>query len=57
MMIGAKIMLRTEMDATRDELADLAGASWMMSLPRCRRANGRGGMPRRAGGCHPCFRA
>ena len=34
MMIGAKIMLHTEMDATRDELADLAGASWMMSLPQ-----------------------
>ena len=34
MMTGAKIVLNTEMDAARDGLADLAGVSWMMSLPQ-----------------------
>jgi len=38
MMTGAKIILRTELDAARDGLAGLAGASWMMSLPRRRAA-------------------
>jgi hypothetical protein len=36
MMTGAKIILATGMDAARDKLAGLAGASWMMSLPRRR---------------------
>lgn len=40
MMIGAKIVLNTVMDAARDELAGLAGASWMMSLPQRRNAYG-----------------
>jgi hypothetical protein len=34
MMTGAKIVLDTGMDAARDGLADLAGVSWMMSLPQ-----------------------
>lgn len=38
MMTGAKIILRTEIDAARDGLAGLAGASWMMSLPQRRAA-------------------
>jgi hypothetical protein len=37
MMIAAKIILATEMDAARDNLVGLAGAGWMMSL-RQRRA-------------------
>ena len=32
-MTGAKIILYLGMDAARDGLASLAGASWMMSLP------------------------
>lgn len=39
-MIGAKIMLNTGMDAARDRLAGLAGASWMISLPHRRAASG-----------------
>ena len=38
MMTGAKIILNTGMDAARDNLAGLAGASWMMSLPQRRAA-------------------
>ena len=38
MMTGAKIILRTEIDAARDGLAGLAGVSWMMILPRRRAA-------------------
>jgi hypothetical protein len=38
MMTGAKIILRTEIDAAREGLAALAGASWMMSLPQRRAA-------------------
>jgi hypothetical protein len=34
MMTGARIILDTGMDAVRDGLADLAGASWIMSLPQ-----------------------
>jgi hypothetical protein len=34
MMAGAKIVLNMGMDAARDGLADLAGASWMISLPQ-----------------------
>jgi hypothetical protein len=34
MMTGAKIILPMGIDAARDGLASLAGASWMMSLPR-----------------------
>lgn len=37
-MTGAKIILDTGMDAVRDKLAGLAGASWMMSLPQRRAA-------------------
>lgn len=37
-MTGAKVILATGMDAARDRLAGLAGASWMMSLPRRRAA-------------------
>jgi hypothetical protein len=33
MMTGAKIVLDSGMDAARDGLATLAGASWIMSLP------------------------
>ena len=33
MMTGAKIILYVGIDAARDGLASLAGASWMMSLP------------------------
>ena len=32
-MTGAKIVLHAGMEATRDGLAGLAGASWVMSLP------------------------
>ena len=38
MMTGAKIILRTGIDAPRDGLASLAGVSWMMSLPQRRAA-------------------
>ena len=38
MMTGAKIILRTGIDAPRDGLAGLAGVSWMMSLPQRRAA-------------------
>jgi hypothetical protein len=38
MMMAAKIILATPMDAARDSLARLAGACWMMSLPRRRAA-------------------
>jgi len=38
MMTGAKIILRTEIDAARDGLAGLAGVSWVMSLPQRRAA-------------------
>jgi hypothetical protein len=38
MMTGAKVILATGMDAARDKLAGLAGASWMMSLPQRRAA-------------------
>jgi hypothetical protein len=38
MMTGAKVVLATEMDAARDQLAGLAGTSWMMTLPRRRAA-------------------
>jgi hypothetical protein len=38
MMTGAKIVVNTGMDAARDKLAGLAGASWMMSLPQRRAA-------------------
>jgi hypothetical protein len=38
MMTGAKIILRTGIDAPRDRLAGLAGVSWMMSLPQRRAA-------------------
>jgi hypothetical protein len=41
MMTGAKIILNTGMDAARDKLAELARASWMMSLPRRRAAYAR----------------
>jgi hypothetical protein len=34
MRIGAKIMLNTGIDATRDELASLAGSGWMINLPQ-----------------------
>ena len=52
MITGAKIILDIGMDAVRDGLADLAGASWIMSLP-LRRAAYRGhpagrGRPSRA---------
>lgn len=33
MRIGAKIMLHTELDAARGQLASLTGTCWMMSLP------------------------
>jgi hypothetical protein len=33
MMTGAKIILHVGIDAARDGLASLAGASWIMSLP------------------------
>ncbi len=33
-MTGAKIMLETGMQAARDGLIELAGATWMMSLPQ-----------------------
>lgn len=33
-MTGAKILLETGMQAASDGLADLAGATWMMSLPQ-----------------------
>ena len=39
MMTGAKIVLDTGMDAARDGLAGLAGASWIMSLPQRRAAH------------------
>ena len=35
---GARIVLDAGLDAARDGLAGLAGASWMMSLPRRRAA-------------------
>lgn len=38
MMTGAKVVLTIGMDAARDRLACLAGASWMMSLPQRRAA-------------------
>ena len=38
MMTGAKIILGTGIDAARDKLAGLAGASWLMSLPQRRAA-------------------
>ena len=38
MMTGAKVILSIGMDAARDKLAGLAGASWMMSLPQRRAA-------------------
>lgn len=38
MIAGARIVLYTGLDAARDGLAGLAGASWMMSLPRRRAA-------------------
>lgn len=38
MMTGAKVILAIGMDAARDKLAGLAGASWMMSLPQRRAA-------------------
>jgi len=38
MIAGARIVLDARLDAARDGLAGLAGASWMMSLPRRRRA-------------------
>jgi len=34
MIAGARIVLDARLDAARDGLAGLAGASWMMSLPR-----------------------
>lgn len=37
-MTGAKVILATGLDAARDRLAALAGASWMMSLPQRRAA-------------------
>jgi hypothetical protein len=40
MMTGAKIIMRTEINAARDGLAGLAGASWMMSPPQRRAAYG-----------------
>ena len=39
MIAGARIVLNVRLDAARDGLAGLAGASWMMSLPRRRAAH------------------
>jgi hypothetical protein len=39
MIAGARIVLNARLDAARDGLAGLAGASWMMSLPRRRAAH------------------
>jgi hypothetical protein len=52
MMTGAKVVLDTGMEAARDGLAGLAGASWIMSLPQRQAAytghpagRGRPGLP------------
>lgn len=51
-MTGAEIMLETGMQAARDGLADLAGSTWIMSLPQRQAAyhghpagRGRPGLP------------
>jgi hypothetical protein len=38
MIAGARIVLNARLDAARDGLSGLAGASWMMSLPQRRAA-------------------
>jgi len=38
MMMAVQIVLATRMDAAREKLGDLAGASWMLSLPQHRAA-------------------